>query len=271
LAYQNLLYNAGTSFAFKIGAANPGSFVTIDHCDIWGVGIGVDLGGSAYQGTLNLVDCWIHDARKNVPEPWSSGVTYTQNQGAQGSNNLYYYSTDVGGNMGNDPTTPGTTHWAFINPSGGGVDADHTNAAGYQTGADAPSRINFRHCTLASIGNTLAASFQSASSPYSFVTLDSCYLSGFQTVLDPFHGVTGTHDCNITNNIFATDIKWVNAPIRTAENPAGVLFFNTTNRWRGNKIRVYPGDNWSGGYSSVDGQFLWPDNSAHPPPNDWTH
>lgn len=144
----------------------------------------------------------------------------------------------------------------------------HQDGTGYVNGAVQPSNILIKHCTIASLGNTQGIAFQGGSTPLSFVTIDSCYLSGFSflVALDETTASTKNNNITFTNNIFATDLPWAFGPIYTS---SGTNFSTgVNNTWSGNKLKVAPGTSPIAGsnfpYTSAnDGQFVWPDSTLH--------
>lgn len=141
----------------------------------------------------------------------------------------------------------------------------HTDGIGYLNGGAPPTNVIIRHCTIASIGNTNGIAFQNATSPYSGITVDNCYLTGFGNLVDMCHNVVGNSSLTFTNNIFGTDIPWTTQPIYT---DFSAQFTGTTNKWRGNILRVRSGTfpTTGSGFaftSADDGKYMWPNGTLH--------
>lgn len=141
----------------------------------------------------------------------------------------------------------------------------HTDGPGYLDGGGGRSNILIEHCTIATLGNTNAIAFQAAGSPYSNITVQGCFLSGFGYTVDMCHNVGGNSSLTFLDNIFGTDIRWGFGPVYadfTAQ------FAQATNRWHNNKLRMLAGTSPAAGSQPVwtpanDGQFVWPDGTYH--------
>ena len=180
----------------------------IDHCDIWGFGNAIILGGTATQ--KNITNCWIHDA---------------------------------------------------ANPSTQGY---HTDGPGYLNGTTGPNHVLIQNCTIASLGNTNAIAFQAVSSPYSYITIDNCFLSGFGYTFCIYR-FAGSNNIQVTNNTFGTDLE----PVFGFVYQPNTLFdaANPTNIWSNNKLRVLAGGANARKYAGQNGYYVWPDGSRHA--TDW--
>ena len=143
----------------------------------------------------------------------------------------------------------------------------HIDGTGYVNGGTPPSHITIDHCTIASLGNTNALAFQTATSPYHHILVTRNYFSGFGICVDMCHGVSGSNNLRFEGNTFGTDIPWKYFPVYG--NPT-VLFSraNPTNIWKGNRLRVLPGTSpiVEAGFvwvAAQDGYFIWPNNTLH--------
>jgi len=138
---------------------------------------------------------------------------------------------------------------------------EHTDGV-FNNSLTGQSNVTVRHNTIASIGNTNAIAFQRASTPYSFLTIDSNYVSGFGWNSNVGHNIVGNNNIQFTNNVFATDLRWVYGPLY---NDYSAQFgHGSTNKWSGNKLKVLPGTSpgpqaqppvWM---PANDGRFIWP-------------
>ena len=141
----------------------------------------------------------------------------------------------------------------------------HTDGPGYLNGTTPPQNITISNCTIASLGNTNGIAWQAATSAYKNIVMTGNYLSGFGYTAALFlPGNGGAQNCLFQDNILATDIQAVWGPIYGS--PAA-MFTGSTNKWRGNKLKVYPGTQPRSGAwqftAADDGKFLWPDSTLH--------
>jgi hypothetical protein len=155
---------------------------------------------------------------------------------------------------------------------GSGGSGDHTDGIGYLGVGAAPSNVTVTGCTIASIGNTNGIALQtSASGSANNITVTGNYLSGFGVLIRMFNPpVSANTNMTFTDNVIATDLY---SPLGLVyDEPSGgsnkTQFTSTSNLWRRNKLRVYPGDTWSGFSSGQNGQYVWPDASINA--SDWT-
>lgn len=140
----------------------------------------------------------------------------------------------------------------------------HQDGPGYLDGGAPQQNILIDHCTVASIGNTNGIAFQAAASPYSNITVQNSFLSGFGYLFDPFHNTSGSTNLSVLGNTFGTDLPWVFGPLYTSVPTLFTQASNPTNLWRGNKLRVLPGTAPIGGSqfswnAGDNGKYLWPD------------
>lgn len=150
--------------------APPGTTITIDHCDIWGGGEIVGVGGGSWaagqtpatvNGNTIVTDNWLHDNRLPIAPPWSSGTNYAVDAIVSGSDfNNYRANTPSGpGNGGAlDPTVDIPVF--FVGAVGtrwtGFATFDHGNGI-IPTNSNPPhAAANWliQHNTLSGLGNT---------------------------------------------------------------------------------------------------------------------
>lgn len=139
----------------------------------------------------------------------------------------------------------------------------HTDGPGYLNGGTPPSNITISKCTIASIGNTNAIAFQNATSGFSNISVINCYLSGFGDCVNMCNNTAGNSNLTFTGNYFGTDLPWVFAPLH---NDYTTQFTGTTNKWRGNTLKVLRGTSPVGGASfsftlADDGKYLLPNDT----------
>lgn len=233
----------------------PGNTNTMDHCDVWGCCNHV--GFSASSSSFLIQDCWVHDARNMSPPIWNSSTAYVAYRSAVGyipDGNIY------GCVVNNTNSAPGggNTNWQLI--ATGGLD-DHTDMIGFSGGGgNQPSNQIIRHCTAASLGTAVNVSMQEGPGHYVGWIIDNNYISGCQTLLeagDRSITVPKVVSCTITNNVMATDLKFTNL-VNFGSNSEWTAGANG-NLWRNNRLRMYPGDNWSTVTGGVTGQYVYPD------------
>jgi hypothetical protein len=104
---------------------------------------------------------------------------------------------------------------------------------------------------------------------YDHVTVTNNYLSGYGNVVDAFGNDPGNNHLIFTDNIIATDLSF--GQLLHADYTA--QFTGSTNVWRRNRLRVYPGDTWTDANnalgagqkpaSAFDGKYIWPDASLN--------
>lgn len=137
----------------------------------------------------------------------------------------------------------------------------HNDGPGYLDAGAPPRNIKIDHCTIASIGTTNALAFQAATGPYVNIAVTNTFFSGFNICVDMCHDVAASTGLIFTDNIFGTDLPWVNGPL------SGASMFVTNgspvNVWRRNKFRVLPGTSTIAGQqfswvSGDDGKFMLP-------------
>jgi hypothetical protein len=157
-------------------------------------------------------------------------------------------------NTGTTNVTVSDTHiHDSANPS---PQSYHTDGPGYLNGGTPPSNITVDHCTIASIGNTNGIAYQAATSGYSGMTVNNCYLTGFGFLVDMCHGVFGSTNLLFTNNTIGTDVLWFFGPVSDDT----FLFSQPTNSWKNNKLHYLAGTTNPNGYTIADdGKFLWPE------------
>jgi hypothetical protein len=142
----------------------------------------------------------------------------------------------------------------------------HTDGPGYLNGGTPPQNILCDHCTIASIGNTNAWAFQAATSAYVNIKVRRSFFSGMNVCVEMCRDVLSSTGLEFTDNIFGTDLPWVNGPIGGAS-----MFISNgfpVNVWRRNTLRVLPGTSTIAGqqFSWVptdDGKYVWPDATLH--------
>lgn len=145
--------------------ASPGSLIRLDHCDIWGCSELVEISGnpwtgannsiSGVNGTIQIVDCWLHDNKLPTAVPWSSGTNYsvigTYVSGLTAFNNFKSIATSGPGFGGAvDPESGGgggNASWAFFTTFDHGNGVQCSNSAGC-------SNVLVDHCTISGLGNT---------------------------------------------------------------------------------------------------------------------
>lgn len=137
----------------------------------------------------------------------------------------------------------------------------HNDGPGYLNGGTPPQNVLAYHNTIASIGTTNAWAFQAATSAYVNIVVIKNFFSGFNVCVDMCHDVASSTGLVFTDNIFGTDLPWVNGPLS-----GDSMFVNNgspVNVWRRNKFRVLPGTSTIGGQqfswtASDDGKFVLP-------------
>jgi hypothetical protein len=250
-AYQTP-YLSGAVVCITIGAS-AGTYMIIDHCDMWGAGYGVrgtavfPLGPAQSSTTPHYItDNWMHDNRFGAPPTWDSTFSYLTNAFVWGSDFAIYQA--LSGTTNVDPTTDGGVHWHQLQNSG-----DHGEIIGFTQGSQPPPHNwLIKHNTLATLGNTGVFPWQSTLSNFVNIQMINNYLSGTQSVIDTGTQASGpaNTDWLFRDNIFATDLQYFAATIDHvgAPQPMQAQFTQTNgnrNIWRNNKLQVYPGDNWS--------------------------
>jgi hypothetical protein len=267
---------SGCQFALAIGT-DFGTYLYVDHCDIWGHGFGISPQSATNPGTgLVITDNWIHDPRFPVPPDWDNTFNYVADTvnafGAyvRGSdNNKYLALLNSGPGSGGavDPVGDGTGHWTFFDTN------DHTNGICYAQGTSpGPQNVTIRHNTIAGIGNTEAIGWQSTSTNYVNDRMINNYLSGYSNTIDLGTDAAGSANTGwvFTDNIIATDIAFVNCTRQGTLQSYATQFTSTGNLWRRNKFKVFSGDNWStAGQLAADGQFVQPASGSVFSTTDW--
>jgi hypothetical protein len=256
-------YLSGYLYGMSIGSTS-GTFLLVDHCDIWGGGIAINTAGTSTT-QMTFTDNWMHDNRYPGPPLWDSTFTYSGSALVGGAptsasafvtgSNGAIYACVVASSLNHDPTT-GSTDWSQVQNSG-----DHGEVAGFTTGSNPPPvNVTFRHNTMAVLGNTGVFAWQSTGGAYNNISMINNYMSGTQSVVDTGSLASGTNtNWTFTDNVFATDLLWFTATIDHSTNPMQAQFTQSNgnnNVWRRNKLRVFPGDTWS----NFSG-------SGFPPPN----
>jgi len=140
--------------------------------------------------------------------------------------------------------------------------SDHTDGPGYLNGGVGPQNVWLDHNTIASIGSQNGIAWQGGTAAYSGMQITRNFCSGFNTTATLFQGVVGSNtNLSFTDNVFGTDLPWVNFPITEVfadwTSPNGV--------WRRNTFRVLPGtspaagNQWGISWTQADsGKFLLP-------------
>jgi hypothetical protein len=246
--------NDSYQYAMFVGSAS-GGFITLDHCDAWGA---ADLIQPAMSSTaqINIVDCWLHDGRFGFGPVWDVTLTYPPGFFVSSSSpptisNQFSANTTV---------TPGQANPASNANWSAGTN-DHQDGILPNNGASNLSNMMIRHNTIASLGNTNAIAFQhNTGGLYQKISIVNNYLSGYNHPID-FNSSGSTpitaQDSNLvfTDNVVGTDLLFGSVLQRDLSpqfnNIAGCI-------WRRNKLKVYPGDTWSG-LNANDGKFIWPD------------
>lgn len=137
----------------------------------------------------------------------------------------------------------------------------HNDGPGYLNGGTPPQNILLDHNTIASIGTTNALPFQAATSAYANIVVVRNFFSGFNICVDMCHDVTSSTGLVFMDNIFGTDLPWVNGPLSGAS--MFVSNGSPVNVWRRNKFQVLPGTSTIAGQqfswvSGDDGKFMLP-------------
>jgi hypothetical protein len=256
LTYQ-IPFLSGTEFAISVGAP-AGGLVTIDHCDMWGMGDGVNLAAST--GRINVTDCWIHDCRYDQYPPNPSlndhtdGVGYLAGRSPPCSNIFISHNTIA--SIGNTnaigfqhlaPPWKATTSYSF----GAQVCGSDNNA---YTSTVAGTGTNTGHNPL---GDNGAHWHLDGPNYFSNISIINNYLTGFNNILDAGGNVFGINHMTITDNVFASDLMWLT---RLVYSDFSAQFTGTTNVWRRNKLQLYPGSgsSYASRYAPYDGQFVLP-------------
>ena len=165
-----------------------------------------------------------------------------------------------------------TNNW--IHDAGDASEGAHQDGIGFLNGGiqNAPSNVLIQGNTIVSLGNTNALAWQGQSG--GFTGWDNIqqivnYIGGFGYILYPGGSYTITNWI-FTDNVFATDVQWVNGPIR--EQVFGgatevTHFSNNGCLWRRNKLLVVSGTTPSGTSaisfnSGNNGQFVLPNSTS---------
>jgi hypothetical protein len=251
--YQSPYQNCAT-FAFSLAAYNSGEAFLIDHCDLWGMVVGVNIGNGAGvfpAGSITVTDTWIHDIRSPVPPSWTSAANYHVGDYVAYPGGLIYQCYLA--NTNQDPLADATnvtntvgTWWICRSNTGG----DHSNGIGFLVGSDFPQKnVTCNHCTIAALGDVAAWSLQMINIPNGEAinwSITNSYLSGFDRQLEFVHTTDpGNMNLTVTDNILATDLAYHNFFLI---NPVDAMFTQSNghnNVWRRNKIQLYPGDTWT--------------------------
>ena len=102
--------------------------------------------------------------------------------------------------------------------------------------------------------------FQKATVIYNNLTIVRNYITGFSAVVDMGWGggpFPPTYTNNtFTDNIFATDVAFISTLLN---GNFTTTYTGTTNKWRRNILRVYPGDTRQS--AADNGKFILPDGS----------
>jgi hypothetical protein len=275
-AYQ-VPYLSSPETALAIGTAF-GTYMIVDHCDLWGSGFAISGAGNSTT-PHTITDNWMHDNRFPIAPSWDQFFPYVadtvNNTGAivAGSNGQNYLC--LISNTGVNPVGDKTGHWGDnANRSGFFYTTnDHSEGLGYAQGTlPAPANWTIRHNTIASLGNTEAFPWQSTVTTFQNIVMINNYLSGFNNVADFGTDAAGGPNTGwvVTDNIFATDLKFNNCMRDGTHQSTRSQFTSTGNLWRRNKLRVYPGDTWSTStIRRFDGQFVLPMAGSHFGTTDW--
>jgi len=147
----------------------------------------------------------------------------------------------------------------------------HQDGVGYFDGGTGPTNVLIRHNTIsANAANTNGIGFQTG--PCTNIIIDNNYISGYANTVN-LAGIGSSANSKFINNIFGTDVPWY----RPFLGDYSAAFTGTTNLWRNNKLKFFPGSapvsNWVGSsnqnfgaspfiYTSADdGKFLIPGSS----------
>jgi len=137
----------------------------------------------------------------------------------------------------------------------------HNDGPGYLNGGTPPQNILLDHNTIASIGTTNALPFQAATSAYINIIVTRNFFSGFNICVDMCHDVLSSTGLVFADNIFGTDLPWVNAPFG-----GGSMFISNgypVNIFRRNRFKVLSGTSTIAGQQFTwspadDGKFMLP-------------
>ena len=199
---------------------------------------GIDMTGTAGPSVADHCDCWGHgNCCHNLNSATLGAVTIS---------NCWIHD-NCNGN---------------VTPPGGSTNY-HQDAIFNGGNNTSNSHVTISNCTIASIGNTNGIALQAAATPYSFITVTGCYLSGYGNLMDIGHNTTGNNNMTVTNNIFGTDNPWVFAPLYADFSAQFAIGNANNNIWSGNKLKVLAGTSPAAGAtftwtSGNDGNFLLP-------------
>jgi hypothetical protein len=252
-------YLSGSAFSIAIGATT-GTYLIVDHCDMWGNAYGVS-GAATSTTPVTVTDSWMHDNRFPTAPVWDPKFPYIADTtfltgayvvGSDGNNYLCAIN-----NTGINPVGDVTGHWVSFSTN------DHSEVLGYsQGGGPPPANWTVRHNTMATLGNTGVFVWQTTTGHYQNISMVNNYLSGTGEVIDLGTLASGGANTGwvFTDNIFATDLRFVHTCIDHSVQPIRPQFTRTGNVWRRNKLQLYPGSGAT--YASIlapfDGQFAIP-------------
>jgi hypothetical protein len=253
-----------------------GNYMVVDHCDMWGQAFGIE--GTTSTTPTTITDNWMHDNRFPGPPIWDSTFTYSGAPFSGGSpttasalvsgSNGHIYGCMVASSLNNNPVGDGGVHWQQWQNSG-----DHSEVLGFTQGSyQPPWNWTIKHNTMATLGNTLVFVWAITNFNYQNISMINNYMSGTNKVVDLGTLALGAPNTGwvFTDNIFATDLFFAGAVGDHATQPIQSQFTSTGNLWRRNKLRIYPGDNWSDRrILGHDGQFVLPGNGNVFRTTDW--
>ena len=119
----------------------------------------------------------------------------------------------------------------------------HQDGLGYFNDGVGPSNLLIQGNTIASICNTQAIAFQSATGGYDNIQIIGNYVSGYGYTVAPGVGPTATKyftNSSFVDNVLGTDIESVWGPLYGWTQANGDV-------WKCNKINVAAGTHWTNG------------------------
>lgn len=256
LTYQ-IPFLSGTEFAISVSAP-AGGLVTIDRCDMWGMGDGVNFGYRS-AGQINVTDCWIHDTKYDQypPQPnnndHTDGIGYLTGLAPPAKNILIRHNTIAGiGNTNGIGFQHMAPLWSLrTNYSQGAQVAGSDNNA-------YTSNIN-NNLGINPVGDRSGSWTLNGPNYYSNISVINNYLTGFNNVVDIGAVANPLANNNVvfTDNVFASDLMW---GTRLLYHDYSRMFTGTTNVWRRNILQLYPASKltYASAHAPYDGQFVLP-------------
>lgn len=246
-------FNDGFEFAI-ITFTPAGGVMLVDHCDMWGWGDAWGGSGQTSFGQTIFTDNWMHDCRNP-----NGAVDHTDGliTGSYGFSNAIIRHNTIA-SLGN---TNAIGMQLIAQPYSGATSYFLHNVVGASN--------NFLYWLVVAgpvsgdnpVGSVTGNWQQIGINGYDNVSIVNNYFSGFNNQTDIGTQCPIMTNLTYTDNIHATDLPWVANPLYA---DSTTQFTGTSNKWRRNTIRVYPGDTWTGPLvgatpiATQNGYFLYP-------------